>query len=109
ASEAIREVRAAATPRQDPAGRIQAAWDPARQWRTRQRELRPAGLHALLGPVLEGVELGGQEEDGEEPLSARAAPHLGVVSSVPAHAHRRTAPAAFSDAARPRRLLLPRG
>ena len=62
------------------------------------------GLHPLLGPKSEG-RMGGQAQDGEEPLEAGTPLALGLVPAAPAPTDRSPTPDAQTEAARPLRVL----
>ena len=72
--------------------------------RTRSRDLRPAGVHALLGALSEG-ELGGEAQDVHEPLQPWIEVPLGVVSAQPPSADEGTAPDAEPEAPGALRVL----
>src|SRR6516164_5646498 len=69
APEAIREIRPDPPPGEDPVGAVPAASKgrpPGHPATGPPRDVRPAGVHPLLGPDAQG-ELGGEAEDGEGP------------------------------------------
>jgi group II intron reverse transcriptase/maturase len=68
------------------------------------RDLRPAGLHALLGRLTER-ELGGEAQDVQEPLPPRIESPVGMVSKEPPPADRGSAPDPESEACGPLRVL----
>ena len=55
----------------------------------RARDVRPAGVHPLLGPVAEGA-LGGEAEDGHEPVQSGAQDDCPMVSAQPPSTDRRS-------------------
>ena len=67
-------------------------------------DIRLLGLHPLLGPKSEG-RMGGQVQDGEEPLEAGTPLALGLVPAAPAPTDRSPTPDAQTEAARPLRVL----
>ena len=71
-------------------------------------DIRPAGIHALLGTLSQGL-LGGEAQDGEEPIQPRVGGHCGMVPRQPASTDGGTAPNTESEAAWPLRVLRDHG
>jgi site-specific DNA recombinase len=90
-AEAIRQVRPDRSPDQDEARAVLPAALPGqgaeRTGSPSSWDLRPAGIHPLLGPIPARL-LGDQTEDRREPLQPGGAEHRPVVSGQPAHRDR---------------------
>src|SRR5262249_17123442 len=102
-TEAIRQVRPDRSPDQDEARAVLPAALPGRgaerirspsSW-----DLRPAGIHPLLGPI-PAWSLGDQTEDRREPLQPGGAEHRPVVPGEAAHVDRRATTEAEREATR---------
>ena len=76
--------------------------------RTPAGTFRPAGVHALLGPLSPGL-LGGEAQDVQEPIPSRTDGHRAMVSKESTSRAGRTAPDTESEASRPLRVLRDHG
>src|SRR5882672_9573207 len=107
AAEAIRQVRIETPPREDPVGTVPKAGKLTELFGARERrrrDVRPAGLHALLGSVAQG-ELGGETENGVHAAEPRVETNPTLVSRQQTRAAGQPAPNPRSEGERALRLL----
>src|SRR5829696_445153 len=111
-SQADEQIRLDGPPGEDAVGAVLAARPGRLRNRgtgsTRTWDIRLSGFHPLLGPN-PTRRLGGQAQDGEEPIEASVSSAVGLVPEEPTPADRGSIPDAQAEGARPLRLLRDHG